>query len=143
MIVAISDDKLTDPVNRHTSQTVEFSFRISVTAEFLDEDSISIEDLDAVIGGIRNYYTVVRTHGDSAGPRETSGLAPPTSDFELLTAFLQVLAPRAGTCRCHRETCGNQEPRLEHFHLIFRNITCETTNGKSLLNSFTTLKHHM
>jgi hypothetical protein len=50
MIVAVGDDKLADPVNCHTCQTVKFSFRISVTAKFLDEDSIRIEDLNAVVG---------------------------------------------------------------------------------------------
>lgn len=103
MIVAVGDDKLADPVNCHTGQTVKFSFRISVTAKFLDEDSIRIEDLNAVVGRVRDYYRVVRTHGDAAGPCEASGLAPPTSNLELLTALLQVLAPRGGTGRC-RET---------------------------------------
>jgi hypothetical protein len=88
MIVAVGDDKLSDPVDRYTGQTVKFSFRVPVTAKFLDEDSIRIEDLNAVVGGIRDYDGVVRTHGDAARPRETSGLAPPTPDLELLTAFL-------------------------------------------------------
>jgi hypothetical protein len=103
VIVAIGDDKLTDPVNCHTGQTVKFSFSISVTAKFLDEDSIGIENLNAMVGGISDDYRVVRTDGDAAGPREASGLAPPTSDLELLAALLQVLAPRRGTGRC-RET---------------------------------------
>lgn len=103
MIVTVSDDKLTDPVNCHTGQTVKFSFCISVTAKFLDKDSIGIKYLNAVVGRISDDYRVVRTDGDAAGPREASGLAPPTSDLELLAALLQVLAPRRGTGRC-RET---------------------------------------
>jgi hypothetical protein len=103
MVVAVGDDKLAYPVHCHTGQTVKFSFRISVTAKFLDEDSIRIEDLNAVVRGIRDYYGVVRTHGDAAGPCETSGLAPPTPNLKLLSALLQVLAPRGGTGR-YRET---------------------------------------
>jgi hypothetical protein len=103
VIVAISDDELSDPVHGHTSQTVELSLCIAVTAKLLDEDSISIEDLNAVVGRVCDDYRVVGSDGDAAGPREASGLAPPTPDLELLAAFLQVLTPRAGTCR-YRET---------------------------------------
>jgi hypothetical protein len=103
MIVTVGDDKLTDPVNCHTGQTVKFSFCISITAKFLDEDSIGIKDLNAVVRGISDDYRVVRTDGDAARPREASWLAPPTSDLELLAALLQVLAPRRGPGRC-RET---------------------------------------
>lgn len=103
MVVTIGDDKLTDPVNCHTGQTVKFSLCISVTTKFLDEDPIGIKDLNAVVGGISDDYGIVRTDRDAAGPRKASGLAPPTPDLELLAALLQVLAPRRGTGRC-RET---------------------------------------
>jgi hypothetical protein len=103
VIVAVSNDELSNPIHRHTSQAVELSLTISVTSKFLDENSVSIEDLNAVVRRVRDDYGVVGSDGDAAGPRETSGLAPPTPDLELLATFLQVLAPRTGTCR-YRET---------------------------------------
>lgn len=46
MIVTISNDELTDSINRHTSQTIEFSFGVTITAELFRENTIGVKDLE-------------------------------------------------------------------------------------------------
>lgn len=45
MIVTISNDELTDSIDRHTSQTIEFSFGVTITAELFRENTIGVKDL--------------------------------------------------------------------------------------------------
>lgn len=46
MIVTISNDELTDSIDRHTSQTIEFSFGVTITAELFRENTIGVKDLE-------------------------------------------------------------------------------------------------
>ena len=45
VIVAISDDVLTNAVDGHTCQTVELSLALTVRTEALKEPSLSVENL--------------------------------------------------------------------------------------------------
>lgn len=45
MVVSVGDYELTDPVDRHTGQTVELSLSASVRTKLLHEVSVSVEDL--------------------------------------------------------------------------------------------------
>lgn len=115
MVVPVGYDELAYAIDRHSSQAIKLAFSAAVSAELLGEDAIRVEHLDSVVARIGHHDAVIRTHGYAARPRETSGLAPPTSDFEQLASLLEVLAPRGGTCRCC-ETCENP-----------RNITLQVT----------------
>lgn len=46
MIVTIGNDELTDSIDRHTSQTIEFSFGVTITAELFRENTIGVKDLE-------------------------------------------------------------------------------------------------
>lgn len=59
MIVAISDDVLSDPVDSNTCQTVELSIAVSICTEFTEEISIRVEDLNTMIRWISNNDEVV------------------------------------------------------------------------------------
>lgn len=79
MIIPVGNDVLPNPIDCNASQAVEFSFATAVLAKLLNENTVWIEHLNAMIRRIGNYDTVVRANGYAARPRKTSGLAPPTA----------------------------------------------------------------
>lgn len=104
MIISIRDDILPNPVDSDSCKAVELAFSVSILSKLLDKLAVSVENLYAVVGRIRDHYRVVRAHGHAARPREKSGLAPPTPYLEQLYTFLQVPTPRGGTYRCRCDT---------------------------------------
>lgn len=104
MVVSISNDVLANTIDRHSGEAIEFAVSTAILTEFLQETTIRVEHLDTMIRGVCHDDGVVRAYGDAAWPREASGFAPPTTDFEQLLAFLQVLPFRGCTCRCHCDT---------------------------------------
>ena len=96
MIVAICDDELSDPVDSDAGQAVELSFTVAVASELLLELAVRVEDLDSVVGGVRDCDDVSRSSGDSSRPCEASFFAPPTPQAEHLASFFQVLT--SSTC---------------------------------------------
>lgn len=107
MIVSISNDELTNSVDSHTCQTIEFSFTVSILPKLFDKPSVGIENLNPVIRGVGDDDGVVRTDGNAAWPCETSGFAPPTTDLKQLLTLLEVLTSREGTCHC--DTCKKSD----------------------------------
>ena len=92
VVVSVGNDILSNFVDCHTGQAVEFTLAISVTAKTEPMLAVFVKNLNAVIGGIGYDDRVVGgVHRDPAGPREKPGLTAsrPKSHQEVL--FLLVI----------------------------------------------------
>lgn len=119
MIVSVGNNELPYSVDGNAGETVKLSLLVAVLAKLLHEAAVGIEDLYSVIRGVSDDDGVIGPDGDAAGPRETSGFAPPTTYLEQLLAFLQVLTPRGGTYHClgdtdRRRSCCRGSGRALH-----------------------------
>ena len=74
MIISVGNNVLANLVDRHTGQAIEFAFAITIATETEPVLAVLIEHLNTMIGGVGDYYGVIRTHGNTSGPSEQSWL---------------------------------------------------------------------
>merc|ERR1719317_1390415 len=79
VIISVSDDELTDSVDRYSGEAVEFSLSISVSSKPEPVLPLLVEYLHSVVGGVRHHDGVVRSNSNTSRPCKKSGLALPIS----------------------------------------------------------------